>query len=153
MYECSVCGPCAAAEAFSARTPILRNRCLSSLKGAHCTKSRIRDGWILLIWDVLKKAKSEADFPKELKSHFPLPFQWWAFQKTRNWPPIRWSFSHFLLCWWLFERPFFGSFQTLTTEKSGLIQFYLKVNSQFCTMVLSMPEDAIVLPSRPLPPL
>ena len=34
-------------------------------------------------------------------------------------PPIRWSFSHFSLCPWSFERPFFGFFQTLTTEKSA----------------------------------
>ena len=46
-------------------------------------------------------------------------FQWWGFQKTRNWPPIRWSFSHFLLCQWSFERTFFGFFQTVTTEKSA----------------------------------
>ena len=46
-------------------------------------------------------------------------FQWWAFQKTWNWPPIRWSFLHFLLCMWSFERPFLGFFQTLTTEKSA----------------------------------
>ena len=38
-------------------------------------------------------------------------FQWRAFQKTRNWPPIRWSFSHFLLCRWSFERQFFGFFK------------------------------------------
>ena len=68
---------------------------------------------------------------KTIKNSSVAEFSVVSVSKNTKLTPIRWSFSHFLLCRWSFERQFFVFFQTLTTEKSATDIFSLLERSIF----------------------